>query len=490
MLTHAPTSASVRRAPLARRPVPSLPAAMAEDRAKGACACGGGCPRCAGAVQPKLLVGDVDDPAEREADVIADAVMRDPGEREDDEIGKDKPVVRRVAAGGGGPRGGGMAIGPGAAAGIEGATRGGEPLPEGVRAAMEPRFGADFSDVRIHRGTEAAASAASIGARAYTLGRDVVFGAGQYDPAGADGRRLLAHELVHVVQQATGPTVIRRDLATPPPAVAPAAQPDLTPAQIREAIRFNSGFYDAANTRLIQSIMGGTVTGRWTEDDIIAIASTQEEYGLKKDGKVGPDTFDFITNEQTLEGLGTDTPNCLTAFRVIPFPVQGATTAGPGGTTRIVGHHRVEARFSGRCDCSEFQYRQFIAGVATATRGGTIQDLSGFFSHIPGGSLPVAMTEDGNTTCPSQNYGHREQPGQPADTVRCGEDHYFDAGGTENQASGCLYRAQDHPQITVNGLATGDTVDLLVQFRGEIRRNGTVISTRTWTTIDNSLVTP
>ena len=62
-------------------------------------------------------------------------------------------------------------------------------------------MGADFSRVRIHAGAAAAASAHSLGASAYTVGRDVVFGAGQYAPASEDGRALLAHELAHVAQQ-------------------------------------------------------------------------------------------------------------------------------------------------------------------------------------------------------------------------------------------------------------------------------------------------
>ena len=208
MLTHAPAAARVRSAPLVRAPAAAPPAAISslrEDTAKGACACGGGCPRCTGAVQPKLLVGDVDDPAEREADALADAVMRASAGAVRERTGIGKPVVRRVAAATGRASAvGGAPLSQGEAAHIHSAMRGGEPLPSGVRAAMESGFGADFSDVRIHRGSEAVASAAAIGARAYTLGHDVVFGAGQYDPTGDDGRRLLAHELAHTLQQGEG----------------------------------------------------------------------------------------------------------------------------------------------------------------------------------------------------------------------------------------------------------------------------------------------
>jgi hypothetical protein len=78
---------------------------------------------------------------------------------------------------------------------------GGQPLPESVRAFFEPRFGYDFSQVRVHTETQAAESAQALSAVAYTVGRDIVFGAGQYTPDTTTGRRFLAHELTHVVQQ-------------------------------------------------------------------------------------------------------------------------------------------------------------------------------------------------------------------------------------------------------------------------------------------------
>lgn len=88
----------------------------------------------------------------------------------------------------------------------------GQPLDPTTRAFMEPRFGKDFGRLRVHNDAQAAASARAIDARAYTVGRHLVFGAGQYAPHAADGKRLLAHELAHVVQQGDGgtPSVQRR----------------------------------------------------------------------------------------------------------------------------------------------------------------------------------------------------------------------------------------------------------------------------------------
>jgi hypothetical protein len=79
----------------------------------------------------------------------------------------------------------------------------GQPLDATTRAVMEPRFGHDFSQVRIHTDTQAAESARAVNALAYTVGRNVVFGARQYAPTTSEGRKLIAHELAHVLQQAS-----------------------------------------------------------------------------------------------------------------------------------------------------------------------------------------------------------------------------------------------------------------------------------------------
>jgi len=82
---------------------------------------------------------------------------------------------------------------------------GGRPLDAGVRTEMESRFGADFGDVRVHTGGAAHSSTAAVNAQAYTVGSDIVFADGQYDPGSPRGQHVLAHELTHVVQQRSGP---------------------------------------------------------------------------------------------------------------------------------------------------------------------------------------------------------------------------------------------------------------------------------------------
>ena len=93
----------------------------------------------------------------------------------------------------------------------------GRPLDSAARDYLEPRFGHDFSRVRVHTDPKAAESARAVNALAFTVGRDVVFDAGQYAPDTTRGRRLLAHELTHVLQQdAGGEGMVQRQTPGPP----------------------------------------------------------------------------------------------------------------------------------------------------------------------------------------------------------------------------------------------------------------------------------
>jgi hypothetical protein len=85
----------------------------------------------------------------------------------------------------------------------------GRPLEGAVRAEMEPRFRHSFADVRVHADGRAAESARAVGAHAYAVGPSLVFGAGRYAPGSAEGRRLIAHELAHVVQQRGAPPALQ-----------------------------------------------------------------------------------------------------------------------------------------------------------------------------------------------------------------------------------------------------------------------------------------
>ena len=95
----------------------------------------------------------------------------------------------------------------------------GQPLSPSVRDFFEPRFGADFSGVQVHTNERAVQFAQSVNAQAFTIGQDVVFGAGHYSPETNHGRQLLAHELTHVLQQGKARTIkfkgtLSKDLVT------------------------------------------------------------------------------------------------------------------------------------------------------------------------------------------------------------------------------------------------------------------------------------
>ena len=156
--------------------------------------------------QPKLTVNQPGDRYEQEADRMADQVMRmaAPGDAiqrkcKHCEEEEKKEVQRKESS----------SAAPETDIGFEQYVTGlgtqGRVLPSDTRSFFEPRFGYDFSNVRVHTGSDAAQSARSINALAYTTGNNIVFDSGQYDPYSASGKRLLAHELTHVVQQQSAP---------------------------------------------------------------------------------------------------------------------------------------------------------------------------------------------------------------------------------------------------------------------------------------------
>lgn len=222
----------------------SLPDAVLRPPAR--CACGGYCPRCRplvpGTLPPRLqrkpAVSTPGDALEREADEVADKVMR-MTDLEPAGLALGPPpsaVTDRQAIYRRGAPARPIDTWSDADARIA-AVRTGEPLAASERAFFEPRFGLDFSRVHIHRDATADAAARSVGALAYARGGDIVFRSGAYAPGTAAGRRLLAHELAHVVQQGVGaraPLVQRRldedgkEMGEEPPAIPARQMPELT----------------------------------------------------------------------------------------------------------------------------------------------------------------------------------------------------------------------------------------------------------------------
>ena len=183
-----------------------------------------------GTLQAKLRIGQPGDVYEQEADRVADEVMLmpepEPGVQrqvkpEEEERLQSKPLANQIT-----PlvqvqrqeeleeeeeevlqtrkiSGENTDITPDLESKIQAIRGGGQPLQEYERAFFEPRFGHDFSQVRVHTDVKAAESTRAVNAQAFTIGRDVIFGAGRYAPETSKGKGLMAHELTHVVQQET-----------------------------------------------------------------------------------------------------------------------------------------------------------------------------------------------------------------------------------------------------------------------------------------------
>ncbi len=188
-----------------------------------------------GAIQAKLTINQPGDIYEQEADRVADQVMRMPEprfqvsgqvpdkaqstqfqrkcakcEEEEEEImskpldgviqrqpvEEEEEMLQSKERPGWTPE-----VTPGVVSRIESLRGGGQPLPNSVRTFFEPRFGYNFSRVRVHNDTHGADSAQSVNSRAFTVGRNIVFRTGEYAPGKTEGKRLLAHELTHVIQQ-------------------------------------------------------------------------------------------------------------------------------------------------------------------------------------------------------------------------------------------------------------------------------------------------
>ncbi len=177
--------------------------------------------------QPKLTISQPNDGFEQEADAMADKVMRMPDtspgrgpffkpsanavQRKCQACEEEDKHVHRKENGAGEVHGSNELDNY-----VSSLNSSGRPMPESSRKFFEPKFGHDFSNVRLHTDAVAAKSAQSINALAYTSGNNIVFNSGQYSPGSSNGDKLMAHELTHVVQQrSNGDNNIQRKIQVP-----------------------------------------------------------------------------------------------------------------------------------------------------------------------------------------------------------------------------------------------------------------------------------
>lgn len=205
-----------------------ISASSSEPQVRSApCACGGNCPTCKSTlgVQAKLKVGAANDKYEQEADRLAEqvvsggassAIERNSNQsniqrmcsncdkKEDD----DENLVQRKSA-----SDGKTSMSSNTESYIQSLGAGGAPLSRSESNYYEPRFGKSFSDIRIHNGEAADKAARSINARAFTVGNNIAFANGEYDSSSVSGRKLMAHELTHTLQQSAGDHSVQRGSA-------------------------------------------------------------------------------------------------------------------------------------------------------------------------------------------------------------------------------------------------------------------------------------
>lgn len=218
-------------------------------------------------IQPKLKIGAPNDKYEREADLVANEVMWMPNKVTNQRISseeEDETQIRRMGS---------------------------------VENAM------DFSQVRIHTDADAARSASMINAHAYTIGRDIIFGRGKYTPETQSGKRLLAHELAHTIQQGASSRMVQADFAVAP-TTPNRTVPTLSATDMQNAIAFNQAKHtDATEIALIRDILGISSTPAVINADFVnAVVRYQAQFGLSRDGKLGHNTADRLAKEIIAEG--------------------------------------------------------------------------------------------------------------------------------------------------------------------------------------------
>jgi len=398
------------------------------------CACGGGCPTCQARTMG-MKVSSPEDAQERQATQVARQVG---GQTANTTPARDKDeVVTSSAASGASPV----------------PKSSGQPLDPATRSFMEPRLGFDLSPVLLHTDAAAALSAQSLGAHAYTVGTHIVFGKNQYKPGTASGNQLLAHELVHAIQQTHGSgardpggrtnllqadSIIQRDYALEPPHPEAAPAVALTPAQMVDAIAANERMLGAAGVdaiREIRDVLGVSPEPAVVDEEFVnAVLQWQAEQGLPEDGRLGPRSARPLFRE-----IGAEGGSCR---------VKSGPTYTPGGTFAAVpaggrddAHFRMAAEFESDLSAMIFpsccEVRQFIrwnAAAAASFTGGTVPH-AGFPAAHPSDS----WIEDRNG----------------ADTLRYGRrvglsggvagNRYLDATGATNQAFGHIFQGEDFP---------------------------------------------
>jgi hypothetical protein len=286
----------------------------------------------------------------------------------------------------------------------------GQPLDANTRAFFEPRFGHDFSRVRVHTDGQAMESARSVGALAYTVGRDVVFGAEQYSPGTTEGAELLAHELTHVVQQSAG----ARHTST---VVEVACQDNTTEREAEIGA---------------EAVMSAHV------------APAPSAAPLKIARRDSPGGKPAVTPPAVAPATAAPRHACVKS-EYIPNRQSGALNMGGRmfeAFGMLIDWEHDPAR---NCDCSCGEYRQYV-------RGHYIYNGKPLAKPLWGGAFleEDVYHEDGDGK--GHRYGHRGD-----------EAFQNDVFDSPDRLTGCSYKGMDLPQID----GRGSYADVFLAFKGQ-----------------------
>jgi Domain of unknown function (DUF4157) len=370
----------------------------------------------------------------------------------------------------------------------------GLPLDASARATMEPRFGRDFQHVRIHTDSKASESAKAVSALAYTVGQNIVFAAGQYSPASHEGRRLLAHELAHTVQQAG---------ASPGP-ISGISQPgDLGEREADRAAETVMRMPDPAPNQRCASEQRdrsvGTPGGPWTRDPYDSSvfeehrADSQANMSVPRAGLVGGETEAVTDNDDT--PMGADfSPRTGAAIggvagglvgAGIGFLVGGPIGAGVGailgaGVGAALGYlaggptlayNTVTPRAATSCGGYTYAARWGLNGATASTNGFIVQKLQFNLNReiCSGGRNDFTKTyweawevRNGNIFVGTSTSPHRADtfqvgptPGQKGVNLEEGNARFIE-GYTEPRSWGRVPEARDLPATTTQPAGWSD----------------------------------
>jgi hypothetical protein len=325
----------------------------------------------AGAIKPKLRVSQPEDADEVEADRIAEQVTSEHSGAGTEPSTAAIPLSpakhatdlhREISSAGttNAPDDLLQNIGPGQA------------LDPAVRKTMESRFGQDFSGVRIHSNSRAAESARSVNARAFTLGRDIVFDTGEYSPSGSAGQQLLAHELTHIVQQGAS-HVTSGQVAKPLSPGRSTAKVQRQPAP--------TGQPAASGSQLTQALYNQAVAALTTLPN-----ADKKLIGILQQGKVGQRVLSVkavASNQQVPAPGGTPSSSAPPAISVV-FDLEISADASKlpsGAFAQFVEDPANQTTISGTA-ATGFKFTRLLRIITkSATGPNTTSDLASALLH-------------------------------------------------------------------------------------------------------------